>query len=303
MRPASEQRWWDRSNLRRNCSPRSREPRLVRLMFRRWIISLASAPPRARTPTPEMARNRCSSENSRRLEAMREHRHSDGGSTNHAAAALDQPAGGTSDRGDHIGVGFEVRPVPRRGSRADRSRPACSRSCALSQAQARQPVSRGQPARDFPGSERLAFDVILTLDDDVEPTPGLVTGHAVAHSQMDRVLVLGYMPVVPIHERGHRSSAVARIYSESYERACTTFAGDPGAILLGLSGGHFSLRRRRLAGAAAGARGSRVPRRFRVRFAATRSWRARVVLHRASGRSIGIGGPSLRTRLTLGHRA
>src|SRR5438094_10089133 len=44
------------------------------------------------------------------------------------------------------------------------------------------------------GVERATGDVVLLIDDDVIPTPGLAEGH-LRHHAAERLLVVGYMPV------------------------------------------------------------------------------------------------------------
>ena len=83
-------------------------------------------------------------------------------------------------------------------------------------------------------------EVVLALDDDVVPEPGLVTGHASRHCSS--VVVVGYMPVahsgLPLRFR-----PAARYYSRSYELACRRFEHDRGAVLAGLWAGNLSVRR------------------------------------------------------------
>ena len=101
-------------------------------------------------------------------------------------------------------------------------------------------MERGELPRDQ-GVLSASGEVILALDDDVVPRPGLVSGHARRHASDHRLLVLGYMPV---SRRGAAElTGTARVYSDSYERACAHFAADSEAILLGLWGGNYSVRR------------------------------------------------------------
>jgi glycosyltransferase involved in cell wall biosynthesis len=101
---------------------------------------------------------------------------------------------------------------------------------------------RGQSARDT--ATRVASgEVVLALDDDVEPEKGLVSGHARRHqSTAADLIVLGYMPVAP---DGSKLNGPARLYAEAYERACATFRADDASVLTGLWGGNFSLPRGR----------------------------------------------------------
>ena len=103
------------------------------------------------------------------------------------------------------------------------------------------PDERGQRAREF-ALEYVEADVVLALDDDVLPERGLVTGHALQHAGAEGTVVVGYMPV-SWHDLPFRWRPAARYYSRSYEAACSRFEVCPGAILEGLWGGNFSVRR------------------------------------------------------------
>lgn len=103
--------------------------------------------------------------------------------------------------------------------------------------------NRGQSARDA-GVRASSSELVLALDDDVEPEPSLVSGHARRHlgTGSDSVVV-GYMPVVP-PSRSDRSGP-AHLYAETYERACAAFRANHHSVLMGLWGGNFSLSRER----------------------------------------------------------
>lgn len=89
------------------------------------------------------------------------------------------------------------------------------------------------------GVEIARGDVVLLLDDDVMPEPGLVTGHALRHRDGARQVVVGYMPVAA--EMMDR--AASRLYAAEYEATCERIeAGDTG-VLDALWGGNVSLRR------------------------------------------------------------
>lgn len=98
-----------------------------------------------------------------------------------------------------------------------------------------------QVARDA-GAEAARSEVVLSLDDDVILEPGAVAGHARAHAEAGRRVVLGYMPVVS-SEKWPRSNATIRFYSEAYEHTCDLYEDDPGTILRQLWCGNVSLRR------------------------------------------------------------
>ncbi len=90
------------------------------------------------------------------------------------------------------------------------------------------------------GVDAVRGDLVLILDDDVVPEPGLLAGHRRIHeAQPDRVVV-GYMPVAP-----HlvAKSVTAAIYSGDYESECRVLDADPLRVLLQFWAGNFSMRR------------------------------------------------------------
>ena len=108
---------------------------------------------------------------------------------------------------------------------------------------------RGQWCRDW-GARVASSQVVLSLDDDVEPDPGLVSGHAARHASSESLVVMGYMPVVSPRVRAGAVRATARLYSTAYERACAPFRQRPDQVLEGLWTGNLSLRRAHWLGAA-----------------------------------------------------
>lgn len=90
------------------------------------------------------------------------------------------------------------------------------------------------------GLEAATADVVLFLDDDVVPRPGLLAGHCRVHAGAPGRVVVGYMPVAP---ECRVRSVTATIYDNDYEAECIEFAADPERILRGLWGGNISLRR------------------------------------------------------------
>ena len=102
--------------------------------------------------------------------------------------------------------------------------------------------NRGVSAARQAGLEAATGDLVLFLDDDVVPVPGLVAGHARRHGPEERVLVQGYTPNDWRRLRRSRR-AIARIYRRDYERVCARYEQEPDHILLGFWGGNFSLRR------------------------------------------------------------
>lgn len=93
------------------------------------------------------------------------------------------------------------------------------------------------------GVERAATsEIVLILDDDLEASPGLVSGHAQHHLAASNLVVLGYSPV-SMRDVAGGGSVTASLYDEAYERSCRSFERRPEDILLHLYGGHMSIRR------------------------------------------------------------
>lgn len=101
---------------------------------------------------------------------------------------------------------------------------------------------RGQASRDV-GFRHARAEVLLSLDDDLEPAQGLVSGHAKRHADHPGLVVLGYTPVVPADPKPGDSRAAVRLYAHKYEHACNRFRDGSEEVLMGLWGGHFSVRR------------------------------------------------------------
>ena len=112
------------------------------------------------------------------------------------------------------------------------------------------PRNRGQSAR-IAGAHAASSSVVLALDDDVGPLPGLVSGHLARHLEGADLVVVGYMPVVPVADRRGAMDATARLYSARYERACDRYERS-GEAALRLWSGNFSLRREHWLRAVAG---------------------------------------------------
>ena len=90
------------------------------------------------------------------------------------------------------------------------------------------------------GADIATGDIVLFLDDDVVPAPGLITGHRTAHELAPNRVVVGYLPVAP---ELIRRSVVAAIYAADYETECRLIDEHPDLVLLALWGGNVSLRR------------------------------------------------------------
>ena len=89
------------------------------------------------------------------------------------------------------------------------------------------------------GSDHATGDVILFLDDDVVPAPGVVAGHARHHRGAESVVVAGYYPVV----LEKHSPATTRLAALWYEHELEAVEADPALGLCQFWGGHFSMRR------------------------------------------------------------
>jgi glycosyltransferase involved in cell wall biosynthesis len=91
-------------------------------------------------------------------------------------------------------------------------------------------------------AENATGDVVLMLDDDVIPEPGLVEGHARHHVDAGDLVVVGYMPVV-LPARRRPGEYPLYMYSRGYENTCASYEEDPSAIFRGYWAGNVSLRR------------------------------------------------------------
>lgn len=92
------------------------------------------------------------------------------------------------------------------------------------------------------GARRASGDLLVLLDDDVAPAPGLARGHLARHAGGSRRLVLGYMPTwVP--DPLPRGAFATRLYAEEYEARCAEYEADPELIMTGLWMGNMSVGR------------------------------------------------------------
>lgn len=100
----------------------------------------------------------------------------------------------------------------------------------------------GEGAARQRGAELATGDVVVFLDDDVEPSADLISAHARRHRVGDVQLVLGYMPTtVPTPRR--RGQVATELYAADYEAACRRYEEDPRNIWTSFWGGNFSMRR------------------------------------------------------------
>jgi len=91
-------------------------------------------------------------------------------------------------------------------------------------------------------AEQAIGEVLLMLDDDVFPEPGMVEGHARHHLEAEDLVVVGYMPVELPSRRRHREYPLYQ-YSRGYENTCAEYERDPAAILRSFWAGNASIRR------------------------------------------------------------
>ncbi len=100
----------------------------------------------------------------------------------------------------------------------------------------------GQPKARLLGVEHASGDVVLSLDDDVIASPGLVGGHRRHHAERPHAVVLGYMPTrTPSPRRAGQFATFE--YALHYEQHCERYEADPDQVLTNLWGGNFSVRR------------------------------------------------------------
>jgi glycosyltransferase involved in cell wall biosynthesis len=104
-----------------------------------------------------------------------------------------------------------------------------------------QVAAAGQVLALQTGVEAACGEVVLLLDDDVLPEPGLVSRHAERHSAERDLVQLGYMPVAIPRPRRPGQYPVD-LYARAYERVCDEYEEDPSAILRGLWAGNVSIR-------------------------------------------------------------
>jgi glycosyltransferase involved in cell wall biosynthesis len=129
-------------------------------------------------------------------------------------------------------------------------------------------TDHGQSNRDA-GVRAARGQLILAIDDDIEPASGLVGAHADRHAKSERLVLLGYMPVATVVARRGAARTTALFYAQTYERECRMFECSPESILLRLWGGNMSLRRQDwLAATGSGAGAYHVDREFGLRLRA-----------------------------------
>jgi glycosyltransferase involved in cell wall biosynthesis len=90
------------------------------------------------------------------------------------------------------------------------------------------------------GVKRASGDLLVLMDDDVEPTDAMITQHVRRHGERDDLVVVGYMPIGDTADTQNLATAA---YSLDYERVMERYERDPRRILFDLWTGHVSLRR------------------------------------------------------------
>ncbi|WP_228430962.1 glycosyltransferase family 2 protein [Baekduia soli] len=102
-------------------------------------------------------------------------------------------------------------------------------------------ANQGAGAARLAGVRHARGEVVVLLDDDVVPAPGVVARHAVRHAADPSLVLVGYMPVAagPRDARSYPREAYARTY-EAHVRG---WEEAPGSVLGSLWAGHLSVRR------------------------------------------------------------
>ena len=101
---------------------------------------------------------------------------------------------------------------------------------------------RGASRARLLGARAAGGDLLVLLDDDVLPAPGLAAAHAARHTPGDRVLVLGYMPTV-VPDPVPRGGFATVLYAQEYLARCTDYERDPDLVMTGLWLGNASIAR------------------------------------------------------------
>jgi glycosyltransferase involved in cell wall biosynthesis len=100
------------------------------------------------------------------------------------------------------------------------------------------------------GASAARGDVILFLDDDVMPAPGLPAMHLAHHSDQRELVVVGYMPT-RVPARPGPETFTTFLYAREYEGRCKKYEQDPTGILRNLWMGNVSIAREKFLDATA----------------------------------------------------
>ena len=90
------------------------------------------------------------------------------------------------------------------------------------------------------GVDRASGDLLVLMDDDIEPTESMITEHVRRHRDGENLVVVGYMPIGDDLDSHDLATAA---YAIDYESVMSRYERDPRRILLDLWNGHVSLRR------------------------------------------------------------
>lgn len=104
------------------------------------------------------------------------------------------------------------------------------------------PENRGLALARIAGLEAATSDLVLAVDDDVVPGPGLVDAHRSFHVGRSTTVLQGYMPVVLPPHRGKDDSATY-LYARGYDEQVRAWRARPDTLLDSLWGGNVSLPR------------------------------------------------------------
>jgi GT2 family glycosyltransferase len=100
----------------------------------------------------------------------------------------------------------------------------------------------GKRVADAAAMARARGRVLLFLDDDVLPGPGLLRGHLEAHDGRDDRVVVGYMPTA-VPEPATGAAFATILYAQEYEGRCGVYEADPSDVLEHLWTGNVSMTR------------------------------------------------------------
>jgi glycosyltransferase involved in cell wall biosynthesis len=99
----------------------------------------------------------------------------------------------------------------------------------------------GPVAALLAGAEHASSDVVVNLDDDVIPRPGLFEGHLRHHQARPRLVVAGYAAVAP--RRWRPGGFIYESFRQNYEEQCERWERDPSTVLTQLWAPNVSFRR------------------------------------------------------------
>jgi GT2 family glycosyltransferase len=95
------------------------------------------------------------------------------------------------------------------------------------------------------GTRIAAGDVVVQLDDDVQPLPGTLAVHLAAHRADSMLVLLGHMPIFP-DDLPASQRVASTLYSRAYDASWESYLADSDRVLAWLWGGYVSARREHL---------------------------------------------------------